>query len=250
MTDLERMEQLWADVQERFPRARYLGICNRRPIAGTSIWSQHAYCNALDIGIPLVTEGVRYSWSGQFVYFGEGYDVGYGDEIRAFLRSRRLGTTLWRTRRHWDHIHVEGPVKRTGTPPPAGTITTPTTTGETMLKQPMAGAGVRALQDDLNAFRKAWGMASITVDGEYGPQTDEAVENFQFSMGLTVTGDADGVTLALLQRFRPASSGADAEARKAAAAAKARADSAHERLSAHEDARIGLEGPHRPNSQP
>jgi peptidoglycan hydrolase-like protein with peptidoglycan-binding domain len=46
------------------------------------------------------------------------------------------------------------------------------------------GAGVRALQQRLK--ERGW---KITVDGEFGPQTDRIVRAFQKDKGLTVDGE-------------------------------------------------------------
>jgi hypothetical protein len=75
---------------------RQWGVYNRRVIAGTSIWSQHAWGNAWDIGC----SGVA------------------GDRLAGWFRAElSVGTILWRVKDHFDHIHVEGLPKRTGIPP-------------------------------------------------------------------------------------------------------------------------------------
>ena len=111
------MLNLWTAVSAEFPGVRNVGIdCCRRIKAGACDptidtgrgWSQHAYGNALDIGVPDRATGDRvYSWL-----------------IRNRLRFG-LGTICWRDRGgcnaadHQDHIHVEGP-KMSGTPECAG----------------------------------------------------------------------------------------------------------------------------------
>jgi hypothetical protein len=55
------------------------------------------------------------------------------------------------------------------------------------------GAGVRALQARLKA--RGW---KITVDGEFGPQTDRIVRAFQKDKGLTVDGEVDPKTWSAL----------------------------------------------------
>lgn len=93
------------------------GICNRRPISGLDLWSQHAPwpppdpgSNALDIG---------------------GVGKSSGDKIAAALvKEPECGKILWNGRAwnpdsgwrvvpgigHGDHLHVEGRRTRTGSP--------------------------------------------------------------------------------------------------------------------------------------
>lgn len=56
---------------------------------------------------------------------------------------------------------------------------------------------VRGIQERLLAWNPdvlpKWG-----ADGDYGVETEEAIKGFQTAMGLTITGSADGLTLALL----------------------------------------------------
>ena len=97
-------------VEQRFDRQFTtgdlfdLGQWNRRRIAGTSIWSQHAWGNAWDIGVrdPII-----------------------GDLVADYLKRNRrklgVGTILWRVRNHYDHIHVEALPKRRGVPPLSAT---------------------------------------------------------------------------------------------------------------------------------
>lgn len=77
------------------------GVYNKRYIAGTTKWSQHAYGNAIDLMI--------------------GSDMHLGDQIARFLRAneRRVGgycELLWRVPSHYDHIHVSASPCRAGNP--------------------------------------------------------------------------------------------------------------------------------------
>lgn len=84
-----------------------LGVYNRRKIAGTTTWSQHAWGNAEDIGVAVGSRGPG----------------GPGDQLAAWLRAERragnlpVGLILWRVRNHFGHLHIEGVPKMTGTPP-------------------------------------------------------------------------------------------------------------------------------------
>lgn len=86
------------------------GVYNRRPIAGTTTWSQHSWGNALDI-----------------VQAGRGYGDStpahqlYLDEVFAFLYEHKfelsIRTLLWRKKGHWDHCHADFWAKGSGVPP-------------------------------------------------------------------------------------------------------------------------------------
>jgi hypothetical protein len=132
-------------------RLRQWGVYNRRYIAGTRTWSQHAWGNAWDIGIPRMADGdVLYSW---------------------LLQQRRvgalpIGTILWRVPDHFDHIHVEGTPKQTGTPPRLDK-------DEESMKELTAN-----IQKALNAAgAKDKNGQSLKVDGVWGPLTESAFVN-------------------------------------------------------------------------
>ena len=85
------------------------------------------------------------------------------------------------------------------------TVTAPATTGTATPKaqapsQPLSpgatGSQVKTLQRALAAL----GFSPGTPDGDYGPSTQAAVEQFQTSKGLTPDGVVGAVTLAALQK--------------------------------------------------
>jgi hypothetical protein len=93
-----------ADIFRRFPGTRSMGIQNcRKQTGNANQWSQHAWGNALDIGVPSLTTG---------------------DRVAAYLRANagrlRITNVLWRVADHYDHVHVEGVPLQTGIPPCAG----------------------------------------------------------------------------------------------------------------------------------
>ena len=104
------MLDLWRDVSAQFPGVRNAGIDSCRKISGSSSWSQHAWGNALDIGV--------------------GTNQALGDLVYQYLVRNKtrfgLGTICWKSAggcdpaAHKDHVHVEGLPKRRGTPPCAG----------------------------------------------------------------------------------------------------------------------------------
>ena len=70
------------------------------------------------------------------------------------------------------------------TPPSSGSSTKVTVPASGPLKQGDSGSAVKVLQKALNAV----GSASLTVDGNFGPATTQAVLNFQTANGLTADG--------------------------------------------------------------
>jgi TP901 family phage tail tape measure protein len=86
-------------VQMAWPLLRFAGIYNRRFIAGTHIWSQHAYGNAVDEMVP---------------------SLGYGDMVYAWARAHsglfHLAHLLWRVPDHFNHIHADFWPQGIGTP--------------------------------------------------------------------------------------------------------------------------------------
>jgi hypothetical protein len=122
-----------------------LGVYNRRNIAGTNTWSQHAWGNAFDIG----------------------GNVAVLDQVYVWLRNVRsagslpVGTILWRVKDHYDHIHVEAIPKQKGTPPKGIDI--------------MAAFTVKQLQEALiEAGFTDYQNKPLTPDDEYGPRTKSA----------------------------------------------------------------------------
>lgn len=63
-----------------------------------------------------------------------------------------------------------------------------------ILKQGVSGASVRTMQDKLVALRY-----ELRADGDYGPQTEQAVREFQSDHHLKVDGEAGPLTLAALE---------------------------------------------------
>lgn len=59
-----------------------------------------------------------------------------------------------------------------------------------VLSQGDSGSAVQVLQTDLNAL----GYGPLTVDGQFGPATEAAVNAYQMAQGLTASGQADQAT--------------------------------------------------------
>jgi hypothetical protein len=134
-------------LKERWPGAwRHLGIYNRRYIAGTDTPSQHAWGNAIDLGVVSMEQM---------------------DEIVEDLREQRqrellpIGTILWRRENHYDHAHVEGKFRRADSNLPPRLPGEPNEEDMTEL--------VKKIQTALNESG-----AELQVDGIWGPLTNAA----------------------------------------------------------------------------
>ena len=131
-----------------------LGVYNRRFIAGTRIWSQHSWGNAWNVGVRR----------------DERHRGGAGDRLNTWLLAERragrllIRLILWRIRRHFDHLHIEGAPKKRGTPP-------------------LPGRGGDDVKEVVRAIQKALVAAGFTdhegkvlkVDGVLGPRTESAM---------------------------------------------------------------------------
>ncbi len=69
----------------------------------------------------------------------------------------------------------------------------------TVLRLGSKGSAVRRLQ----AALRRWGYADVTVDGTFGPKTEEAVKNFQRANGLNPDGKVGSLTLKKLDITLP-----------------------------------------------
>jgi TP901 family phage tail tape measure protein len=88
-----------AAVQQAWPGLRFGGMYNRRFIAGTHTWSQHAYGNAVDEMTP---------------------SLPYGDQVRNWVAERSalfsIAHLLWRVPGHFNHVHADFWPQGTGIP--------------------------------------------------------------------------------------------------------------------------------------
>ena len=232
----------WADfalseLQERFPELR-AGRCNCRKISGTNIWSQHAWCNALDLyhtDWGYSTNPTHQAWL-DTVY---DFIITYQDELS-------IRTRIWRKKDHFNHIHIDPWPKGVRTPPCAGASSSrweyPDRSGETLGKyaspDPLNGyhelpdkpieevdhmnqtiskgasgfevvlvqMALIQLEYDLGNWAPyegdvpSWfnGEIPVGADGSFGEATRLAIVKFQEDSSLTVNGVVDGVTAAFL----------------------------------------------------
>lgn len=98
---------MWQAVYMWFPRAVNLGIYNRRQIAGSSRWSEHAWADAWDVSDE---ESVK-----------ENRPSEYLKDIVTFLRKRtsdlRITRLIFDDPSHQNHCHVDVDPDHEGTPP-------------------------------------------------------------------------------------------------------------------------------------
>ncbi len=91
---------VYAVVKSQFPRVTSMGIHNYREIAGTNTWSEHAWANAVDIGVP---------------------SLAYGDQVYRYLNGKRgwlnIDNLIWRQPSHYNHLHVDFNWAHGSTPP-------------------------------------------------------------------------------------------------------------------------------------
>lgn len=174
-------------VLDRFDGAVSWGIYNRRYIAGTRTWSQHAWGNALDISNAGGIASTLYP------------RMAYLDHVYGWLMGKRdelpIGSILWRVPAHFDHIHLEGRPKQYGTPPAPGSVATML---DVIAELGSSGPWVARYQADLNRARNrnpgaTWPI--LVVDGRYGPLMKAAVTGYQLASGIAGTA---GVTLGVL----------------------------------------------------
>lgn len=77
-------------------------VCKRINHSSSEPWSQHSWCNAIDVGISTMATGDR---------------IYNALNIQRLNGNLPIGTMLWRVPDHYTHIHVQGLHTYTGTPP-------------------------------------------------------------------------------------------------------------------------------------
>ena len=106
-------QQIVDAVVDEFGSRVRVGAWNCRPIAGTLIWSQHAYTENPETGV---------------IYEGNAADIFptnllVGDQVHGFIQRNYPDTVahlLWRVKNHFDHVHVDTWPQGYGTPPCRG----------------------------------------------------------------------------------------------------------------------------------
>lgn len=131
------------ELFDRFPALVDGGYYNRRKIAGTQIWSQHAWGNATDLfGPRSVLDAV----------------AKHCRDNKTRLNIRNI---LWWVKNHYDHIHLDFNPKQTGTPPLPG--------------QELDVEAIKGIQRSLNgAGYKGKNGKPLVVDGDWGANTEHA----------------------------------------------------------------------------
>lgn len=214
----ERAER--AVLQRYGPLVTKVGQYNRRPIAGTTTWSQHSWGNALDFHVR---------------------NKAHGDQIADWLRAnaKALGvrTTLWWVRSHYDHIHVDFWPRGLWTPPLTGngigwfqySSLVKIKKAQIQVIEPQ-GPGVVEDEDEMitkwldeEGFRQLYRRGVVRG-------TSEAVVVDYWVARRAERSEAEHAEASRNILIALVGASFDAPARQAAAAAHARADEAHARL--------------------
>jgi len=211
-----QVRKVVAEIKARFPGLEFQYFNCRRI---TIKWSQHAgsdpkheqYGNAADVfdranpyASPLV------------------------DRVYAFLKANqhrlRIRTIIWRKRNHWDHLHFDcWPMLKDNwsyKPPCRGgklvTIDEDGTISDTFaiddtedeveyLQIGDQGNTVKKIQKAINGYRAKFkpDLPLLAVDGDYGPATRDAVEQYQQAAQLPRydAGIVGQLTSSLLMEF-------------------------------------------------
>ena len=101
---------LWAMVHANFPQTRFLGIYNRRNVAGTSVPSAHAEGRALDIGLLATQPNEKFLGDQLFqMFIQNAAELGLDHVIwnRQIWSNQRGGPRPYTgVSPHTDHVHV------------------------------------------------------------------------------------------------------------------------------------------------
>lgn len=107
------IKRVWYEVHAWWPRIGSLGIYNRRKIAGSSSWSEHAWADAWDVTDAETVNNNRYSTQMREV-------VAYlnSSATKARLKITRVIAGILGASDHDNHAHVDVDPDHTGQTPP------------------------------------------------------------------------------------------------------------------------------------
>lgn len=111
----ERIDLIFTAITTRFAGVVSWGICNCRTIAGTSKWSQHAYCNAWDLHASDAVMAQIFDWAIMEAKSGK-------LPIAHIIYNKKIWTPAeglhgyGGTNPHTDHIHIDAAPNFTGRP--------------------------------------------------------------------------------------------------------------------------------------
>ena len=160
------------------------GSYNNRPIGGTQVASNHSWGLAVDLnwnanrlnskGERTIPDSVAQTWK----KYGFAWGGDYGGPAKDWMHFEFMGTPADAAEQTRAALRDLSPT----TPPPVGP-----------LRRGSVGRGVMALQTRLNSEHPEF--SHLSVDGEYGANTEAAVREFQRSCGLVDDGVAGANTL-------------------------------------------------------
>lgn len=175
-----------------------VGYRSCRKIAGSRRWSRHAWGDACDV---MKLTGTGNAKPGQDHYLDRIYE--HLDTHRAQLGIDNL---IWRTTRHWNHLHADFTHHGIGTPPCAGgTLRTTSPAGGFVLMPdqdgnvPVPEPGDPEVEEVVKGIQKSLKQAGFDpgkIDGDWGPNTQAAHDEM-------TTAAADGGNQIIVDHTHP-----------------------------------------------
>lgn len=147
------------------------GIYNRRKMRRFDLWSQHAWGNAWDLKVSPAARAPG----------------GAGDRVNAWLVTENdrgrlpVERIIWRSTNHYDHLHIVGDPRQTGTPPLSSTQEDP--------DMEQLKAIVTGIQQSL--ILAGYELPKFGADGVWGPETASAFDRMVADAALSVEPGGD-----------------------------------------------------------
>jgi len=190
------------DSKQWGSQTKGLGVYNNRPIRNGKSLSTHAEGRALDIGVPVssdtgdrlyrvMVENATELGVQQILWDGKGWRCDRGQ----FSTSSKVAAL------HRDHLHIELTRDASHNLKPsqvAKILGQPIPEPNVILQEGDKSSAVASIQAELNKFGY-----QLKVDGDYGPMTRRAVEDYQRKHGLTPDGIVGPITRKAMKERKP-----------------------------------------------
>ena len=153
-------ERLWNLVASMFPSATWMGGYNKRKIAGTDVWSDHAFGKAFDVGGPRMYAISRF------------LDDALGSTVKYLIYNREINSGGgWRpyygSNPHTDHVHVSTYAR-------GGIVPIGAHPGERVLSLEQTAIFERMVKALERGGRSSLGGVNITIEG--GPTAEATAD--------------------------------------------------------------------------